>query len=128
MPINHLHRPKGRQRTDNTHRCLERFLTFVAGVADMGGFPVTGPGTLRMPVVGSSHSDSLAGGDIARALGAIRLPAGGLLGAPVGVTPIALRTALFVLLADGRRVRGALSLPPLKMAPPASPSRFLFLP
>ncbi|MGF6756979.1 YoaK family protein [Paraburkholderia sp. GAS334] len=64
MPINYLRGFASRERTDTTNRRLGRWLAFVAGAANAGGFLAVGQYTSHMSGIVSSMADNLALGEI----------------------------------------------------------------
>ena len=78
MPLFYLRRLTGRERTDRANRHLARYLAFVAGAANAGGFLAVRQYTSHMTGIISAMSDNLALGQ--RALvwkgagGGARLP------------------------------------------------------
>ncbi|CAG4889274.1 YoaK family protein [Paraburkholderia saeva] len=64
MPINYLRGFASRERTETTNRRLGRWLAFVAGAANAGGFLAVGQYTSHMSGIVSSMADNLALGEI----------------------------------------------------------------
>lgn len=65
MPLFYLRRLTGRERTDRTNRHLARYLAFIAGAANAGGWMAVRHYTSHMSGVVSSMADDLALGDLA---------------------------------------------------------------
>lgn len=66
--IVYLRRLAGKERSDKTNRHLARFLTFVAGAANAGGFLAVQQYTSHMSGIVSSMADHLALGNVALVL------------------------------------------------------------
>lgn len=64
MPFNYLRRLSGRERTDAANRQLARYLAFVAGAANAGGFLAVRQYTSHMSGIVSAMADNLALGRI----------------------------------------------------------------
>jgi uncharacterized membrane protein YoaK (UPF0700 family) len=64
MPINYLRGFASPERTDATNRRLGRWLAFVAGAANAGGFLAVGQYTSHMTGIVSSVADNLALGEV----------------------------------------------------------------
>ena len=64
MPLNYLRRLSGRERTDAANRQLARYLAFVAGAANAGGFLAVRQYTSHMSGIVSAMADNLALGRI----------------------------------------------------------------
>lgn len=64
MPIEYLRGFARPQRTDRNNRRLGRWLAFIAGAANAGGFLVVGQYTSHMSGIVSALADNLAAGDL----------------------------------------------------------------
>jgi uncharacterized membrane protein YoaK (UPF0700 family) len=81
MPINYLRGFASPERTDVTNRRLGRWLAFVAGAANAGGFLAVGQYTSHMTGIVSSTADNLALGEIGLAVAGLSALAAFLSGA-----------------------------------------------
>lgn len=64
MPLNYLRRLSGRERTDAANRQLARYLAFIAGAANAGGFLAVRQYTSHMSGIVSAMADNLALGRV----------------------------------------------------------------
>src|SRR5471030_932076 len=71
MPIEYLRGFARPQRTDQNNRRLGRWLAFIAGAANAGGFLAVGQYTSHMSGIVSSMADNLALGEIGLLMSAL---------------------------------------------------------
>jgi uncharacterized membrane protein YoaK (UPF0700 family) len=71
MPLHYLRRLSGKNRTPSANRHLARYLAFVAGAANAGGFLAVRQYTSHMTGIISAMADDVALGSIVLALGSL---------------------------------------------------------
>ncbi|MDE3103689.1 MAG: DUF1275 domain-containing protein [Acidobacteriota bacterium] len=103
MPLFYLRGLTGSQRTERGNRHLARYLAFVAGSANAGGFLAVRQYTSHMSGIVSAMADNLA-------VGSVRLALDGL-AAALAFLGGAFLTTLFVRWAHGRRLESLYALP-----------------
>ncbi len=103
MPLFYLRRLTGRKRTETANRHLARYLAFVAGAANAGGFLAVRQYTSHMSGIVAAMADNLA-------LGSVRLMFSGL-AAVMSFLLGAFLTTLFVRWARRRGLESEYALP-----------------
>ena len=103
MPLQYLRRLTGRERTESANRHLARFLAFVAGAANAGGFIAVRQYTSHMSGIVAGMADNLALGGLVVVLHGLAAVTAFLMGAFV--------TTICVRWARARRLESVYALP-----------------
>jgi len=103
MPLFYLRRLTGRERTETANRHLARYLAFIAGAANAGGFLAVRQYTSHMSGIVSLMADNLAMGSVWLMLSGLAAVMSFLLGAFL--------TTLYVRWARGRGMESEYALP-----------------
>src|SRR5580693_4951611 len=103
MPLYYLRRLTGRRRTETANRHLARYLAFVAGAANAGGFLAVRQYTSHMSGIVAAMADNLALGSVSLVLHGLAAVMAFLLGA--------FMTTLMVRWARGRGLESEYALP-----------------
>jgi|SRR6187402_923813 len=103
MPLFYLRRLTGSKRTETSNRHLARYLAFIAGAANAGGFLAVRQYTSHMSGIVSAMADNFAVGSVKVALSGFAAVMSFLLGAFV--------TTLFIRWARSRRLESEYALP-----------------
>ena len=103
MPLFYLRRLTGSQRTETANRHLARYLAFVAGAANAGGFLAVRQYTSHMSGIVAAMADNVAMGSLALALNGLAAVMSFLLGAFL--------TTVFVRWARARELESVYALP-----------------